>query len=206
MLKNELKDVKIHKTKGLGGDGSDDFQNALRTILLHNKFPKNDLVLEEKLFALADVQGIEIAREFLENNANGIVLKDRGPLSHIVYAEARGLSKPETMEIHKEVMSLESLNSVEFGTLHLVLVAEDLELALNRIKDRQSKLGMPITERLENIEMQTKVKNGMIKYTNSIVGKSMNMVLIEVKPNESIEDVKNRVLPIVRSEVIDKLK
>lgn len=187
----------IHKTKGLGGDGKDEFQNAMRTVLLHNKFPKDNIILEETLFALSDLAGIEISNNSLISNEKTIVLKDRGPASHHVYAIARGMSEEEVYAVHRKVFEAETRIAERYGALHIILVPQDVEAALNRVKERQKALGQPVTERLENLEMQLKVDKGMRAFARSDLGDTLNVALVEVSTKDTIEQVFEKVRSLV---------
>lgn len=186
--------------KGLGGDGSCDFQNAMRTALLHNKFPSNNLPLEEALFSIADLEGSKSAVDYLYQNPKGVVIKDRSLPSHIAYAVARGMGLEEAEKLHKSFADHEIEVAKNHGILSIILVAKDTKMLIDRIKARQAAIGQPITERLENYEMQERVRTELVRFhEENQYAPLVNSCLIEVGADDTIDIVKAQVLSILRA-------
>jgi len=185
--------LNIHDTRLLGGDKTDDFQLALRTVLLHDKFPSDSVELEEQLFAMTDLEGIKIAKKFLEDNEDAFILKDRGICSHLVYALAKGMTLEALIECHKDVIKEEELLNDKYGVLNIVMVPDAVEWPLDRIRKRAETTGEPIVERLENIDNQERVINFLKQIENYDILRNLTIEVIEVSEIDSIQDVQKKV-------------
>jgi len=194
----EAKGAITHNTRLLGGDKTDDFQLALRTVLLHDKFPSNSVELEEQLFAMTDLEGIKIARKFLENTPNGIVLKDRGACDHLVYALAKGMTLDALEKCHADVIKAEEIINQDFGALNLILVPDNVSWPLERIKKRALTTGEPIVERLENLENQERVIAFLQQVQNYDILRNLNFEVIILSEDDSILDVKAKVEEVLK--------
>ena len=200
-LKMALKSAgaNIHDTRLLGGDKTDDYQLALRTVLLHDKFPKDSVELEEQLFALTDLEGIKIARKFLETDSSGVVLKDRGLASHLVYALAKGMTLEQVAEVHKNVIKEEELINQDFGVLNIIMVPDAVAWPLERIRKRAETTGEPIVERLENLDNQERVINFLKQVKNYDILRNLNVEVVEVFEDDSILEVKAKVSKVLEN-------
>lgn len=148
----------VRSTRAQGGDGTCDFQNAARTVLLHDLFPVNEPVLEERLFNLSDSIGTAKDLKFLQENENSIVIKDRGLLSHFCYSLAKGkLSLTEIVEIYQGLAKQEDEIGRVFGNKYVVLLPNNREWLAKRIRKRSETMNVPVNERLEGEEFQNKV-------------------------------------------------
>lgn len=190
--------IPVHMTKGLGGDGTDEFQNYLRKVLLHSKFPKDNVYLEETLFALADLEGTKIANEFLIKNPNGIVLKDRGAASHLAYASMRGFKDSEILAVHGSNFEIEEILVKEQGGVNIVMVPTNIDFTLSRLRDRAQTTGEQIVERLENFESQAHVLNTMSNIKNSAFMKKLNVKTLDISPTITPNEVLTKALAILR--------
>jgi thymidylate kinase len=199
LLKSKLieKGKNIHSTRLLGGTGEDEFQMLARKLLLHSKFPKNNHILEETLFALTDLEGIKQANEFLKTTSNALVLKDRGAACHYAYGIGRGLAHKELMAIHGEVFRQEMEINKEFGVLNILFVPDNIDWLLKRIASRNAKDGTAIIERLENREMQEKVVESLKIIPNLMDLQGLMFETIEVRESDSIQEVHDKVLTVL---------
>lgn len=202
----EQKGWGVHSTRALGGDGSDDFQMNIRKIILSNKFPKENAILEEELFALADKTGTELALSYLQNNEKGIVLKDRGLISHLCYAAAKDLDMVKIRDIFSPQAKLEAQIEVDYGCHYLVMVPDEISWLQDRIKTRNIQSGVEIIERLENENFQKKVLDQILTavkrhgiQTTLPVG-HIKFSLIEVGQTDSPDKVLSKVLNALTEE------
>lgn len=193
----ESKGKQVYATRLLGGDGTDDFQLAIRKVLLHPKFPKNNDEFEEKLFSITCKEAVKGARQYLESVPFGFVLKDRGFASHAVYAAAKGMATGKIAEVHGELFYENRRMDREFGTLHLVLVAQETGFAIDRLKKRAQQDGIQIVERLENEDMQRKVMVGMRQWPNHVLAQDLEIRLLEVTEHDTILDVLGKATKII---------
>jgi|GEM_PF-4905852 len=193
----QAKGANIHSTRLLGGDKTDDYQLALRTVLLHDKFPVDSVELEEQLFALTDLEGIKIARKFLEDNPNGVVLKDRAIASHLVYALAKGMTLEQITECHAKVIHAEEILNQDFGVLNIVMVPDDVKWPLERIRKRAETTGEPIVERLENLDNQERVISFLKQLKDYDVLRNLTMEVVEVSEDDSILEVQEKVAKVL---------
>jgi thymidylate kinase len=187
----------IHLTKQLGGDGTDDYQNALRAILIHDKFPKNNIELEETLFSLADTECAKMAENFMDNNENAMVIRDRGLASHVIYAMAKNMPLEKISHFHADAIQYERSFNAKYGVLNLILVAKDPMLGMKRIQKRVQMEGIKIVERLENAETQARVMDGMRWFKDSTFAQGTNVEVIEIEESDSIMDVKAKIMAVV---------
>jgi len=187
------KGLKIHSTRLLGGDGTDDFQLALRKVLLHSKFPKDSVELEEQLFALTDLEGIKTARENLKEFKGNVVLKDRALMSHVAYALAKGMSMPAIEQCHRDVILAEKDIARRYGALHLIFIPDNVEWLLKRVASRSSKDGTEVVERLENRETQEKVVAAMRQSPFYSFSRDIDFQIIQVQESDSIAAVQAKV-------------
>jgi len=199
------KGATIHDTRLLGGDKKDDYQLALRTVLLHDKFPKDSVELEEMLFAMTDLEGIKVARTFLETEGNGVVLKDRGLASHLVYALAKGMSLEQISKVHESVIKAEELINQDFGALNIIMVPDAVQWPLERIKKRAITTGEPIVERLENLENQERVITALKQVEHYDILRNLNIEVITVSESDSILEVKDKVDKVLENYDISNL-
>jgi len=188
-LKKLFANRPIHSTRLLGGSGEDDFQLALRKVLLHPKFPINSVELEEQLFALTDVEGIREAGRFLASTPGGIVLKDRALASHVCYALAKFMTVHQIERCHEQVIYEEKKLSKEYGSLNIILAATETDFVIDRIRKRAALTGEPIVERLENEQVQWSVMNAMRSFPDHVLAQGLEYRLLEVAPQDSIQDV-----------------
>lgn len=183
----------LHKTRLLGGDGTDDFQLLLRKLLLHKKFPKDSVELEEQLFAMTDLEGILAAGRFLASNPEGVVLKDRGLASHIAYALAKGMTYGGVCGIHRKVIEAERAMSGLYGVLNLVLVADRSEWLIDRILNRSRQDGTEIVERLENLETQRRVAAALRDLPGRHALDGITFKIIEIEEKDSVDAVRAKI-------------
>jgi thymidylate kinase len=183
----------IHNTKLLGGDGTDDYQNAMRKILLHSKFPKNSVELEEQMFALTDLEGISAAKSYLSTEVQGVVLKDRAISSHIAYALAKGMSMQQIEACHRDVILAEKELARKFGAVHIILIPDNVNWLVKRIASRNAVDGTEIVERLENLETQQKVVDAMRAMPLQMVLKGIELETVFVLEGDTIADVQKKV-------------
>lgn len=188
---------KVHNTRALGGDKGCDFQTALRQVLLHKKFPHDSVELEEKLFAMADQAGLDVAKKFLAENPESVVLKDRGMVSHYVYALSKMIPMAMVQEVFSGLLSTEIQMNDEVGTLNLVLVADDAEWPLRRIAERAEDDKEQILDRMENLPFQRKVAQYLKEANHIDQLRNLDIKVIEVSEADTISDVRNKVLNVL---------
>ena len=202
----QKKGWKVHSTRALGGDGKDDFQLSIRKTILSNKFPKENAILEEELFALADGAGTEVALKFLNDTPEGVVLKDRGLVSHLCYAAAKDLDMVKIRDIFSPQAKMEAQIEVDHGCHYIVMIPDDISWLQDRIKTRNIQTGVEIVERLENENFQRKVleqiltavkRNGI--QTSLPVG-HIKFSLVEVGQSDSPDKVLSKVLAALTEE------
>jgi thymidylate kinase len=202
-LKEVLKNqgLTVYHTRALGGDGSCQFQQSIRKVLLSKKFPADqvDLTFEEKLFSMADNEGVRDAIAFLDQNKEGVVLKDRGLASHVVYSQARGMANESIGNIHGRLFNTEREISRHHGALHLVFVPSDVQFTMERIAARAKADGIEVVERLENPVFQKKVTEGMSAFFLSPFAAQFTVETITVTREDSIEAVGEKVMKVLKN-------
>lgn len=199
-LKEKLTNAKVpvYHTRALGGDGTCDFQQAIRKVLLNKKFPSDmPMVFEEQLFSMADNEGAKASIKFLQENAEGMVLKDRGLASHVIYSQARGMPVEDIAAVHGKLFNTERELSRHLGALHLVFVPDDVAFTMERIKARAVATGTEVIERLENAPFQQKVMEGMKQFWLHPLAKNFNIEVIVVSKEDGIEAVHDKVLTVL---------
>jgi thymidylate kinase len=191
----------VYHTRALGGDGSCQFQQSIRKVLLDKKFPADqvDLVFEERLFSMSDNEGVKDAISFLDKDNQGIVLKDRGLASHVVYSQARGMASEQIGQVHGKLFNTEREISRKHGALHLVFVPTDVEFTMARIAARAAATGTEVVERLENPVFQKKVTDGMTSFFLSPFASKFTVETITVNKDDSIEAVAEKVQRALRA-------
>jgi thymidylate kinase len=191
----------VYHTRALGGDGSCEFQQSIRKVLLNKKFPADqvDLVFEEQLFSMADNEGVKDAIKFLDKNEEGLVLKDRGLASHVVYSQARGMQDDQIGRVHGRLFNTEKEISRSHGALHLLFVPSDVKFTMARIAARAKATGTEVIERLENPIFQKKVTDGMSSFFLSPFAAKFTIETIMVGPDDSIEAVGEKVKRALRN-------
>lgn len=203
----ESKNIKVHTTKALGGDGESDFQNKIRDIILSNEFPKEKAILEEELFAISDMKATEKAIQFLKDNENSIVLKDRGLVSHLCYAAAKGMDLRDITRIFTDIAQKENFTSIYEGVHYLVFIPDNIEWLQKRIQDRNKTDGTKITDRLENYEFQKSVLNHILTAVEkgglqaNLPTSHIQLSLIKVKEFDSPNQVMDKVKEVLNKEV-----
>lgn len=197
------KGFSVHSTRALGGDGKDEFQNNIRNVILSNKFPKSEAILEEELFALSDRAGTETALDFLKNNENGIVLKDRGLISHLCYAAAKDMDLSKIRDIFTKQAETEAEIDRLFGAHYVILIPDDISWLDKRLQNRNKTQGVEIVTRLENQEFQKKVlsqilvaveKQG-IQYNLPV--KNISFSLVKVSENDNPQAVQAKIMKAI---------
>lgn len=158
----EKKNLKVHSTRALGGDGTDEFQMSIRKTILSNKFPKENAILEEEMFAMGDGAGTDMALEFLNATQDGVVLKDRGLVSHLCYAAAKDLDLKKITQIFSDQAKKESAIDDKHGVDYVVLLPDDISWVEDRILSRNKSQGVEIIARLENSTFQKNVMRQII--------------------------------------------
>jgi thymidylate kinase len=193
--------VPVYHTRALGGDGSCEFQQSIRKVLLSKKFPADqvDLVFEEKLFSMADTEGVKDAIQFLNKDRKGVVLKDRGLASHVVYSQARGMQNEQISQVHGKLFNTEKEISRTHGALHLVFIPSDVKFTMERIAARAKATGTEVVERLENPVFQKKVTDGMSTFFISPFAANFTVETIIVNKEDTIEDVAAKVLKVLKN-------
>lgn len=197
ILKNQ--GVPVYHTRALGGDGTCEFQQSIRKVLLNKKFPSDQpMVFEETLFSLADNEGVKDAIKFLDSNPTGVVLKDRGLASHVVYSAARGMPTQDIQSVHGKLFNTEREISRSHGALHLVFIPSDVKFTMERIAARAKATGTEVVERLENTEFQIKVTQGMTSFFLHPLAANFTIETILVNGQDSIEAVGEKVEAVLR--------
>lgn len=204
LLKTSLvqNSVAVHSTRLLGGDGEDDYQLALRKVLLHSKFPKDSVELEEQLFALTDLEGIKIAKEFLEAQ-KGLVLKDRAIASHVAYAYAKNMSFDKIERCHSEVIRMEKELNSKHGVLNLLFIPDSVDWLLERISERNKASGTEIVDRLENAATQERVIECLSILPSMKIVEGLSFETILVSKNDNIQDVAAKVNYVIGKYSLD---
>jgi len=192
-MKLENAGIPVHNTRLLGGTKECDFQMACRKVLLHDKFPRNSVELEEQLFSLTDMEGIRQMRAFLDEEPRGIALKDRGLASHVVYALAKGMNMGQLTECHREVIQAEREINQEHGMLNIIMVPNEAGFPIERIKKRAESTGEEIVERLENVDNQIRVIEALKSFKDYDIVQDMTIELIEIAEEDSIQAVQAKV-------------
>lgn len=202
----EQNQLVVHSTRALGGDGTDEFQNNIRKVVLSNKFPKENAILEEELFALCDKTGTESALEFLKNTPTGVVLKDRGLISHLCYAAAKNMDLSKITEIFSPQAAVETKIDFDFGAHYVVLLPDDISWLQNRIQERNRVQGVEIIARLENADFQKKVmaeivtaidRNGI---QSNLPVKDIKFSLVRVGKEENPTQVLRKILDVLNDD------
>ena len=196
LLREELerRGLKVHSTRLLGGDGKDPFQLALREVLLSDKFPTDEVMLEETLFAMSDLEGLRAAAKFLADNPGGVVLKDRGVASHVAYARSKGMADDDIWSVHSRVLQMERHVAEIFGGCNLIMVPNDVGWVLERIAARSLEDGTPVLERLENEDTQRSVVSAMRHMPSNPLVDGIPFEVIEVEKLDSVEAVQARIV------------
>jgi len=200
-LKKEikLKGFNIYETRLLGGDKNCEYQNAFRTILLHDKFPKDSVELEEMMFAETDLAGIKDVFEHLNKDSNIFCTKDRALASHVVYALAKGMSIDQVAKVHHEVIRQEQLLNREFGSVHIILIPDSVEWLMKRLQNRFVNEGVEIVERLESVAVQERVVAGLKMFKDMQFANGLNIEIIEIAEKDTILDVKSKIMKVINS-------
>lgn len=184
----------VHTTKALGGDGTCEFQKSIRTILLSNKFPHNNPTLEESLFMISDMEGIKQAKKFIQTHYSGVVLKDRGPVSHVVYNLAKHGTDELVNTIYSPLLNAEKELMSESSGVSLILMPDNIEWVFNRLKSRSEKEGVEIVNRLENEPMQRRVYEFMENVHNLTLLEGLNIKHIFVKETDTAYNVHRKIV------------
>jgi thymidylate kinase len=192
----------VHTTKALGGDGNCEFQKSIRNVLLSNKFPHNNPVLEETLFMISDMEGIEQAKQFIVNHYNGVVLKDRGPVSHVVYNLAKHGTDELINSVYPPLLNAEKEMMSKFSGVSLILMPDNIEWVFNRLKSRNSKEGVEIVSRLENEDIQRRVYELMENAHNLKSLEGINIKHIFIKETDTEWDVHKKIIQELFGNVI----
>jgi thymidylate kinase len=145
--------IQVKNTRALGGDGSCYFQTQIRKLLLANECPADQTAKEERMFSVSDLFNVKDSMDWLVQNREGVVVQDRGFVSHIVYYMAKGFHPFHVRETHKELFEMYARAADHFGILNIVLVPQDAKMVMERVKSR----GGLITTRLENETLQNAV-------------------------------------------------
>lgn len=183
----------VHHTKGLGGTGRCEFQSAIRAVLLNNKFPKNNPLLEETLFCIADLEGLNQADQFMAEQKRGVILKDRGPVSHIAYALAKHGDIDIIEQVYPNLLTKEKEMFQKYKGVSIVMLPNSLEWTLKRVWNR----GETILNRIENAELQKKVYETMENAHNIKWLSGLNIKYVFVSEQDSKWDIHNRILNIL---------
>jgi thymidylate kinase len=183
----------LHSTRLLGGDGECSFQLAMRQALLHPKFPKNSIELEEMMFGLTDSKGIEVMENFLEANPKGVALKDRNLFSHIAYSVAKGLSLNKTLDLHQELVRKEKELNQKYGSVNILLRPDSNDWVKKRLINRASTQGVDIVDRLENDTTQALVREMVDYLPNHTSMQGINFEVVTIKESDSIQAVHDKV-------------
>jgi len=184
----------VHSTRLLGGSGEDEFQLALRKILLHPKFPKNSIELEEQLFALTDLEGLRAAEAFLQANPTGLVVKDRDSFSHIGYALAKNMPLKAVMACHAEVLRMGKVLNQEYGALNILLKPDSMSWLRARIESRAATQGTEIVARLENDAVQAAVFEAIDIVPHLTEMQGLDFEVVTVSESDSMKDVYEKVM------------
>lgn len=193
--------VSVYHTRALGGDGSCEFQQGIRKVLLNKKFPADqvDLMFEEQLFSMADNEGVKDAISFLDKNPQGVVLKDRGLASHVVYSQARGMHNEQIGRVHGRLFNTEREINRSHGAIHLLFVPSNIQFTMARIAARAAATGTEVVERLENPIFQKKVTDGMTSFFLSPFAAHLTFETIMVNEDDTIEMVGEKVKKALRN-------
>jgi thymidylate kinase len=184
-------------TRLLGGDGTCDYQLAFRKALLHPKFPKNNVEMEEEMFAETDLAGIKIARNFIEQTPDGLILKDRAIFSHVAYANAKGMPLKAIFECHQEVIRQEQEINQSVGALNIIFRPDTTDWLFTRLAKRAKEQGIEIVDRLENKATQEAVVDMTAHIANLMPLNGLNFEIIEIKEADTIQEVHAKVMEVL---------
>ncbi|CAM6004816.1 unnamed protein product [Sphagnum balticum] len=148
---------------------------------------------------MADNEGVKDSISFLDKNPEGVVLKDRGLASHVVYSQARGMANEEIAKVHGRLFQTEKDINRAHGALHLVFVPKDVQFTMERIAARAKATGTEVVERLENPIFQKKVTDGMMSFFLNPIASTFTVETIVVAKEDSIEAVGEKVLKALRN-------
>ena len=176
----------VYSTRLLGGDGTCSFQLAMRTALLHSKFPKDSVELEELMFNLTDAEGIKEMENFLIKNPKSLALKDRSLFSHIAYSVAKGLSMDKTLQLHENLVHKEKVLNHQFGSVNILFRPDSNEWVKQRLLSRNKNQDVEIVDRLENDTTQEKVWEMVNYLPNHVSMQGINFEIIPLFEKDSI--------------------
>lgn len=194
LLANHLRELgyNVMSTRALGGDGKDYIQNEFRKLLLSPEFPADRTADEERIFSLTDLFNVEQIEDFLAKDPRNVVVQDRGFLSHIAYFAAKKHSDFTIARVHNDLFRAYATVARRFGLVSINLLAEDGEMAMERVKSR----GGQITPRLENVQMQNAVLEQLRQGPELIQrfpvlrdAENLKNIFLTVTRKDSIQDV-----------------
>ena len=183
----------IHQTKLLGGDGKNDALNKLRAELLDPNFDHSDPVKEQTLFSFADSLGLDGARRFLEENPDGIVIKDRGNGSNLIFAMTLGLNMKQVEDIHYSVILKERYIDQQFGTLNLILVPNKSDFIEKRLAAR----GPGKLDWFENQQRQLGVLQGFRQIKDFVSMQGIRIELVDFEERDTIVDIHDKIKKVL---------
>jgi len=197
LLKNyyENKGYKVFKTRSLGGAVGSECEK-LRDFIINNNFSKRT---EETLLATSSwLNLLEICNQISEHayphhtSKPLVILQDRGVLSHLSYAQNRGFSRNEALDIHGKNISV----SDSLRAKNIILMPLNIDVIMERVKARGD-VGI-FHEKYEQEAVQLNVLNRMIielTRTNKFGIRSMGRFdIVKVSAEDQPLDVHQKVL------------
>ncbi len=155
----ERQGLVVFRTRSIGGSENSDC-DKLRKFIVNSNFTAET---EEILLASAAWLNLkEVVNKITEHgyphksSKKLVILQDRGVLSHLTYAQCRGFSRSETLEIHhKNIKGVHLLRAK-----NIVLMPLNIDVILERVKNR-GEVGL-FHQKYEKEEFQLNVLNRMI--------------------------------------------
>lgn len=193
-------------TRGIGGPVGSEIE-LLRTFMFQHHF--QDKYLEENIFALSEELNLRWIDEQKHIHMKSdkkdkllVVLQDRGMMSHLAYAQSKGMSITEILDIYLKSTDLFAY----LKTNTIVLMPNDIDLIFNRIDVRNdSDKGSHL--KFENREFQTQVFDNIKKTLNLAYNVKDNhyylnnndYYVVEVSETSQKQDVNKQILEILNN-------
>ncbi len=204
LLEQHLKDRQIETlcTRALGGPIGSELEQ-LRTFLFQSKFQSET---EEDVIELLSRLNVNLVTKAIDNfykkpgtdDIPFYILQDRGIISHFCYAKSKGHARSSTFYRFEQILQ----RSSKYNAVNIVLVPKNIDMILERIKDRGHH--NQFHDKYENFEIQKKVYENIIYevQTRDVgrrdLGDYCEFHLVEVEDTDQPLDVHKKILEILK--------
>lgn len=187
-----LQIINIDGTKGCG--------KSTQIGLLRNHF--KDIGFEVQVNDVRDIESAYSSNKnivnFLESTQNGIVINNGSIARPIVSDLVSGLQKEEIIDKYRESIFQNDTLYFKYGVANILLVLDNLEEANRRLAKRSKIMGLE-TEQIENLDLEQGIVNGMLHFDDHVISKNIEFRYIEIKPEDSMLDVKENILEYIEN-------